>query len=61
LYEIIGKCQFNEIWVGIGPWVEKTGGKLTPRWALCMENIDIAALGEAALKSHAKSNILYSF
>jgi len=53
--EKMGKCQFNETWVGTWPWVRKTGDKHTARCALCLKAIDIAAMGKAALKSHAKS------
>ena len=54
LLENMGKCQFNETWVETWPWVKKTGDKHTARCALCLKDIDVAAMGEAALKESHK-------
>jgi len=51
----MSKCHFSKTWVSTWPLVKKTGDKHTARCALCLKDTDIAAMGEAALKSHAKS------
>ena len=53
--DVMGKCQFNDIWLDVWPWVWKTGDTHTAGCAVCLKDIDVAAMGESALKSHAKS------
>ena len=57
----MGKCQFNDKWLDVWPWVRKTADKHTARCAMCLKDIDVAAMGESALKSHAKSKKTLKF
>jgi len=54
-----GKCRFNDAWLQhevYSAWILKIPGKPeSARCKLCLSNFNIGNMGEAALKSHMKS------
>ena len=56
-WKMPGKCNFNDKWLHLveyRSWLQKVTENTHKAYCvLCMKQIDIAAMGESALKSHA--------
>ena len=53
-----GKCKFQDEWIYHGEyrqWIARTPSKCMARCRLCMKDLDVSNMGEAALKSHMAS------
>ena len=55
---MLGKCRFKEAWLSNRQfliWIECGKSSGQARCKLCLKNLDIQNMGEAAVKSHMKS------
>ena len=52
-----GSCVFNDSWLAnpeYSQWIARVGDRWKVRCKVCLKDIDLAKMGECALKSQAK-------
>ena len=52
-----GSCVFNDSWLAnpeYSQWIARVGDRRKARCKVCLKDLDLAKMGECALKSHAK-------